>query len=240
VEALRLGLASPQERRFIEQHQSDCAACRALVDSLAAAHQEFASEVLPRTRATLWRRWVQQHRRARLWFAGLLVPATAGLVLALVQVRRDEGPLYATKGSPTLSVAARRGALVFRPDADHPVRPHDQIRFQIRRTPSAAFVLIASVDGAGRPNIYVPYEGRRSQALPMGDPAELPGSIILDASPGPERIFALLSAAPLDADLVRRALARIGAGGAAAIRETSRLDVGVSEQTSVLLEKELP
>jgi hypothetical protein len=63
---------------------------------------------------------------------------------------------------------------------------------------------------------------------------------VLDAAPGPERVFALLSREPLDAAQVKRELARVGAGGAAAIRGTRLLALSADEQPSVLFEKPAP
>ncbi|HET9451957.1 MAG TPA: hypothetical protein VFO83_13795, partial [Aggregicoccus sp.] len=70
--------------------------------------------------------------------------------------------------------------------------------------------------------------------------AELPGSVVLDAAPGPERVFALFSDAPLAAGDVTRALEALGSGGRGAIRAQQRLPVAGTEQASFLFEKVQP
>ena len=99
------------------------------------------------------------------------------------------------------------------------------------------FVMIASVDGAGRANLYVPYEGTTSVRIKPGRRVEMEGSIVLDASRGPERVFAIFSRRPLDAAPVRAALAGIAARGAGAIRSAGSLEVDAAGQSSVLFEK---
>jgi hypothetical protein len=128
---------------------------------------------------------------------------------------------------------------VFPVSPGEPLRPGDQIRFVLERV-RYRYVLIASVDGAGRASIYVPYEGSASLDIGAGDRVEIPGSIVVDDTPGPERLFALVSARPIDAAGVRAALANVGAGGPSAIRGTRRVDVGADDQVSMLLEKVVP
>ena len=99
--------------------------------------------------------------------------------------------------------------------------------------------MIVSVDGRGAANLYVSRDGRRSAEIPGAGPrAELPGSIVLDASPGPERVFALFSRAPLGWPDAERALVALGHSGAAALRQEQALAVPAEAQASVLFEKE--
>jgi hypothetical protein len=142
------------------------------------------------------------------------------------------------KGGPALIIAARRGGRVFRPAPSDPVRPGDRIRFVLQgaRLP---YVLIVSIDGAGQASVYVPYQGTASARIASRQRMELDETVVLDASPGPERVFAFLSPTPLAVDPIRAALAAVGAQGPEAIRRVSRLEVGAADQTSVLLEKEV-
>jgi hypothetical protein len=114
--------------------------------------------------------------------------------------------------------------------------PNDRIRFVVT-SDRARFLMIASVDGAGNASIYFPYHGARSGPV-AGERVELPGSIILDDAPGPERLFAVFSDEPISADVVRRALEEIR--GAGAIRSTSRLSVDAQDQLSLVFEKVTP
>jgi hypothetical protein len=99
--------------------------------------------------------------------------------------------------------------------------------------------MIAAVDAQGHSRVYAPYDGKESAAVAADRRLELPegGSIELDASPGPERIFALFSRRPLTAQTVLAALEHLGAGGAEAVRRTERLDVAADAQLSELVEK---
>ena len=98
---------------------------------------------------------------------------------------------------------------------------------------------MASVDGSGAVMIYYPYGGDQSMVI-EGDRVELSGSIELDAAPGPERIYALLSDRPIEAAIVRAHLLGVAAGGAEAIRGTRALPVPVRAQLSLVFEKARP
>jgi len=87
-------------------------------------------------------------------------------------------------------------------------------------------------------NIYYPFHGEAS-ALTSGQGAiSVPGSIVLDAAPGPERLFVIYSARALRASAVRAALAPTAAAGAAAIRGTAQAPLDATVQASLLFEKE--
>jgi hypothetical protein len=66
---------------------------------------------------------------------------------------------------------------------------------------------------------------------------EVPGSVVLDDSPGPERIFAFLSRRPLDGALVRTTLEALAGRGPQAIRAGHALQVPGAETSSVVFEK---
>jgi len=248
LELARLGEASAAERGFVDEHLRDCAACAEMAAAFEQHRQTFAAAGAARADAgARAQRDVGRARRRRFfWMAAtLLFPAAAALVVLAAPRRgaRDAGlePEIAAKGGsgPGLVVAARRGSRVFVVGPGEPLHPGDQIRFVLERV-RQRYVLIASVDGAGRASIYVPYEGSASLQVGTGDRIEIPGSIVIDDAPGPERLFALVSAGPIDAASVRAALARIGARGPSAIRGTQRLDVGADAEVSMLLEKVVP
>jgi hypothetical protein len=98
--------------------------------------------------------------------------------------------------------------------------------------------MIGSVDGAGKATIYVPFGGEASAPVPRGGSWESLNSVVLDASPGPERLFALFSRQPLAARTVTEALAALGRRGPAGIRSADHLEVPADGQVSVLFEKE--
>jgi hypothetical protein len=97
--------------------------------------------------------------------------------------------------------------------------------------------VIASIDAAGNATIYYPYAGRTSVQLPDAPVHEVPGSVVLDRTLGPERVFALLAHAPISTEPVLAALRKIGPD---AIRGQRRLDVTVDTQLSIVFEKVKP
>jgi hypothetical protein len=131
----------------------------------------------------------------------------------------------------------RRGNQQFSLEPGKPLRAGDAIRFAV--VARRGFLMIASVDGRGQAQVYVPYAGSESSAVPTGRPLQLPegGSIELDATPGPERVFALFSARPLQAGVVLAALRALGGGGPTAIRDADRLAVETDEQLSQLIDR---
>jgi hypothetical protein len=246
-ELLRLGEVSAAERKWMEEHLRSCAACTALSGSFEASRREFAGAVATRTGAQLRARVEQARRRRWRWVGvGLLVPVAATFLVVLSgrgpRPPEVAEPEFGVKGGPGLLVAARRGSRVFPVSAKEPLRAGDQIRFVLDSV-RHPFLMIASVDGAGHANIYVPYEGKESLAVEakgQQSRIEIPGSIIIDETPGPERLFAFLSQRPIEAAKVRAALAKLAAGGPAAIRTGKTVDVGAEEQVSMLLEKAPP
>jgi uncharacterized protein DUF4384 len=112
----------------------------------------------------------------------------------------------------------------------------DAIRFFVEAS-AADHVLIGSVDGSGRATIYYPFGGRQSAALDPRRAVEIPGSIVLDGAPGPERVFAIFSRGPLSWDPVRRALVTLGEGGPDAIRRTRELPLPGTAQATLRFEK---
>jgi hypothetical protein len=99
------------------------------------------------------------------------------------------------------------------------------------------YAVIASVDSAGRTTVYHPFGGKESAPLAAGPRVELPGSIVLDDSRGPERVFAVMSARPFPTDTVVDALRKVASQGTAAIRGTARLPLEATTQQSILFEK---
>lgn len=104
------------------------------------------------------------------------------------------------------------------------VQPGDAIRFLVdaRR---GHHVLVVSVDGAQQVSVYFPFGGDGSQELAQGAEQELPGAVELDATLGDERIWILMSRAPLAVAEIRPALDRIAAGGAAAVVAATAKDL---------------
>jgi len=234
IDALAANKLDDAEVKTARAHIADCARCRGDLANAEAAIAHFERSVLPRTLPAL-----QAARRRRWWLLpSVLAPALAALALVWWIRKPVDDDSVRIKGGLTFQVFANRhGEVIPVRDGTH-LDAGDSIRFVVG-TGSAPYVMVASIDGAGHPSIYYPYEGE-SSGTATSEPSELPGSIVLDAANGPERVFALASATPLDAAMVTRVLAAIGARGADAIRETHTLDVPAVHQASVVFEKGSP
>jgi len=239
IDGLASGLlAEPSARAHLES----CARCRGDLEAAEAACATFTRDVLPRTIGKLRpvrSRWV-------LAWPAIAATALAAIVLVmLLGVRerpapaiQDDGDIR-MKGVLAFQMFASRRYEVFAVHDATKLAAGDKIRFVVGAGAARPYLLVASVDGAGNATIYYPYGAARSGPAPAA-PSELPGSIVLDAAPGPERVFALASAQPLDAMQVTRALLVLGRKGAAAIRATAVLDNLPAVQQSIVFEKVAP
>ncbi len=125
---------------------------------------------------------------------------------------------------------------MFAPRSGEALAPGDLVRFVVEPR-GHRYLLVASIDGAGKVSVYHPFQGTVSAPLGADARVELPGSIVLDRAPGPERIFALLSEVALSATAVRESLKGVEAGGPERIRQTVELPLPGTEQDSFLFEK---
>ena len=245
LDLLEAGALDAARAKGASEHLEVCAECREQRASLHALHREFEQDVFPRT-APRFRgqreNTVPFYRRAVVWVPAL---ASAAAVVLALRANVSEGPTapetpqIQVKGGSGLSLLVRRnGADVPFTSSKAELRAGDELRFVLVSTEQRAKqVLIVSVDGAGTASVYFPFEGRESLAIPQRGRWEVPGSVILDETRGPERIFALLSPDPLDARPVLAELERLGKRGWEAIRGTPRLDLAGVEQHSLLVEK---
>jgi len=244
-----LGQASPEDVARIEAHGARCPDCAARRAEHARRVLHFRTVVFSRTaeklaaRPRLALRW--------RWSLGLALPLAAGLLLL---ARGHQVGLHPSghlptsetigiKGTPTLQVFARRRALgtaaaeVTKVKDGDRLAAGDALRFVLSPT-GLPYVLIASVDGAAQTSVYYPFQGEASAEVDSKDPVPVPGSIVLDQAPGPERIFVIHSERPISASTARAALARLGAGGADAIRAAQRLPIEGTVQSTLCFEKE--
>jgi hypothetical protein len=223
-------------------HLATCTVCKARVDDAQALRAQLPPRVMVRTLEAL-------DRRARFAVAfRVIAPLAVAAALVVVVLTRttvperapDAAPELAIKGKPDLQVYALRDRRVFRVDDGDALIAGDEIRFAV--TPAGAgYVLIASLDGAGRATIYVPYGGGSSVAVDAHARTELPGSIVLDDAPGPERVFAVFTPSPIPAGDVQVALQRLAAVGPEQLRGSPRLDLVVpATQVSMRFEKAVP
>jgi hypothetical protein len=239
LDALDLGQLRGDEEARARAHVETCERCRGDLEIARKAREQFQREVLPRTLPEVLRR---QRRlrfgvRRSIWL--ILPVAVAAAAVLLVWPREVPVGILTKGGGPALHVYARREGRVFLVADGASLAPGDDFRFVVEPA-GRRFLLIASVDGAGHAAIYHPYGGTASAPLVAAPRVELPGSIHLDASPGPERLYALLSDEPLDAAPVLERLRAIGKEGDAAIRAHRFLDgTRALAQVSLCFEKAL-
>jgi hypothetical protein len=244
LEAMRFGLLEASRREQAQAHLLGCERCRFDEERLREHREHFARQVHPRTVARLRARAESEPGRGLrwAWLAGLMVPAAVVAVLFLrprSPVVPAPPPTIGIKGAPSLAAVARHGERVFPVTPQVPLAPGDQVRFVLEPGPHR-FALVVSVDGGGRASVYHPYQGAESAEVTPNQRQEVPGSIVLDGSPGPERVYVLYSDQPLASGDVAGALQDVGAGGAEAIRAHTTLNVPAAAQSSVLIEKQAP
>jgi hypothetical protein len=190
----------------VREHLARCESCRARMHERELLSAEFRSELAPVIPAA-FRQKVRSPsaRRSRRTFVACL-SAAAVVVIGLFVLRSK--PYHGVKGAALEVVRMRDGAIEMLEPGDR-VRSGDALRFRPKASSSERYVFIGSVDGEGRFSTFYPSEGE-SQSVALPPAGEfLSGAVILDESSGPERIFALYSEHPLDAQVVRRAAERL-------------------------------
>jgi hypothetical protein len=225
----------------VRDHLSTGAACQADHAAAAARRTHFTRHVLPLG--------VPERRsRHRAWLAlRFALPALAAALIAIAAWPRsahrdgDGDDDLAIKGGASWQVFAHRAGQTFAVHDGVQLGIGDQIRFVVEPA-GARYLLVASVDGLGQATIYYPYGAAMSAPIAGDrlDRIELAGSIVLDAAPGPERVFALFSDAPIAAAAVQSALRAVAAAGPDAIRGMRVLPIAARAQASVAFEKAVP
>ncbi len=205
LDLLQLGTLPAEAEPAARAHLTSCARCQA-----RAAEQERARERFEAIRAGSWAA-VEARAAPRgpaRWLLRLAAPlaaiSAAAALLLLVVDGEDRSPR--AKGAAALKVYALHEGRVREVQSGDRVAPGDRIRF-VAECGAASHLLVLAVDGAGKAMAYVPFDGDRSVALAAGR-TELPDSVELDATPGPERLFVFFSDRPLEAAPLREALAR--------------------------------
>jgi hypothetical protein len=233
LDALELGSLDAASCERARDHLATCARCAEDLETLRESRARFDATVFARTLPALGRR---QSRRHWYW---LLSPALAGVAVAVLFAVRPGSDVTA-KGGPTCEVFARRGSRVFAVKDGSALAPGDEIRFVVRPA-GYRHVLVGSVDAAAVATIYAPYSGKESLSLASPtDRAELPGSIRLDTTAGPERLYCLFSKKPIEAAPVLRWLRKVGTAGPGAVRNPPAAEFPSVVAVSALLEKVVP
>jgi hypothetical protein len=181
-------------------------------DALAEARRleaQFQQGVLPRTLDSVVNQADRMPSRTRM-ILGLAstAAAVAGVVLValfwtppVADPSNTEAPeirdeYIGLRGGPTLDLRISREGQVTRWAPGMPLHPGDAVRLVPYRQ-GYDWLLVFAVDGAGRPQVVVPFEGAGSRRL-EADGEPLPGSLVLDEVPGREALIAVFSREPLD------------------------------------------
>ena len=249
LDALALDALGAEEAARAREHVASCERCRGELEAGRAARAHFQENVFARSLPRVQERARKPAWRGP-WLSRIAIPALAAAVALMLIVRARDVPgerpssleiegapsSLGIKGAAGLQVFASRADRVFPVHDGSRLAPGDRIRFVVRPA-GLHYLLIASVDGSGNTTVYHPYGGTRSGALGDGPRVEIPGSIVLDAAPGPERIYALFSRAPIEAEQVAEALRDVGARGHDAIRNQRTVAIPTATQASVVFEK---
>ena len=253
--------ATPQNNSAdtVAQHIPGCARCHAYVEELSEARQMLLGDDPARASLNAARSILQaaEHRRSS-WFnwnwklmwpvamlpAAALVgvfaivdrtPENTGGSVAMNETTQVAATSVRTKGSFALTIVCKRGDSMSTIADGESVREGDRLRFEYTH-PQPGFVMVFSVDDAGKIFPYYDESSLASVAAVAGNQVALPGSIELDAHTGIERVFALWSQTPLSGETVRAAVSEGLAKAGGDLRQVQKLSVD-AEQTSYLLNR---
>ena len=219
-------------------HVKSCTRCGSLVAEVDGAADVFRREVFPATVDETVRKALAEPlsdrvsaflfgRRARLVFAAAAAAAVCVVAIGgyFYQDAQQRTQYTGIKGPSTVLRTGGIGLKVFashagqvRPLGDNEtLNPGDALRFA-PAVPADGYLMVVSVEESGKLNLYYPAGGEAAMKVAAG--AEpLPGSVVLDASWGAERVFVLYAAEPFSLAQVRDAANRAkGAGVGAMMR----------------------
>jgi len=217
----------------VEQHLGGCSRCLARLEEMRRLGEEFRQEVFPATVEAVAR----ASRRRRPSWLWSLAPISAAAAVALMVVVRPSPSYLGTKGGPLGLSVFVQGPNGVRAAADGEAVPADAaLRFEVRPARPCRLWLV-SVDAQGQVSRLYPASGEAGQVAAAGP---LPGGALLDGRPGPERIYAVCTAAPVELAALEstvRAQVPSGEAGVRAARALSGLPAKTLQET-LLLEKQ--
>jgi hypothetical protein len=234
-------LGDPRGAR-LRTHVDGCARCR---DRLAS----FAAVVPPPPPALppeLARAAPPAKSRA-MWLVTATFAAAAAATVLVVSTARQPGPNSTapaapdderTKGALGLTVFVKHagGNVVDSVTGEGRLRAGDEIRFALAAS-RPGYAVVIGLDATPAATLYVPTAPAAGPVRVAGGPTTLPGSIVADATPGVERIVAVVCATETAPELLRqRAQAALASAGGDPARVPT-LGTGCNE-SSVLLHKE--
>lgn len=222
-----------------EAHAAGCTRCAARLDEFRRARDSDAAVLdAIRARAAGDGGRVVPLRR-RVWLSAML-PLVAAAAIALLflprLLRPQTGEREKGSGALALDVVVRHAdgrVEALAPDGH--VRPGEAIRFLVT-TQRAGHLVILGLDAAGKVSVYVA-DGDDAHPVARGQKQAMPGSIVLDATPGAERLVALECEARFPVasavDAGRRSLDR----AAQDPRRVGALDLPGCQQAALTMDK---
>lgn len=243
---LTAGDLQAEDARALSAHTATCPRCAAELAAIERGREDFLArhpfeEVAP----AMLRGARRRNRGRRLAFGLVPAGAAAALLMVIFQVLRPgplaeqpPGPGIRTKGEISLGFYVQRGDRAVPGRPGETLRRDDRIQFAYS-SGSNRYVFLLSLDDRGAVSNFNHQASPTSVPIQPGSGRLLEGSIILDASVGPERIFAVFSDRPLHFDQVRGAAQE-------AYREIRRGGGGVGDidslplphpQASILIQK---
>lgn len=192
LEALAAGEPLP-----LSAHVDTCPECGPYVAALEQEADAFLRARPPELfLKQVARRAETQATRPWWWRFTALVPLAAALALFFVVRPGGEGDGVTLKGGP-FKVFLKRGDAEPAPlPADARVKSGDALRFSFD-APSAGYLAVLELDGRENVTVFWPFGGTAAAAVTPGQ-GVLPGSVVLDASPGPTWLVAVWSSKPFD------------------------------------------
>jgi hypothetical protein len=209
-------------------HLERCEPCRSRKRTLEEAAARFETEIFISGAAL---KTARAAKRAPMRLGGSIGAAAAAVfIVMLVQTKSLE---VRTKGALGLGIVARhldgKTEQIF---SGAEMSPGEAIRFEISST-RQGYLFIAGIDAAKNVTPYYP-STKDAQILPPAPGTLLEGSVTLDATLGPERIFAVLCDQPIEARRIlergRRALDRAGGDP----QKIEHLDSGCAESSFII------
>ena len=192
----------------IDVHLRQCPACKAAYDQSALAWEAPLPARVRPPPPPAWRRLAQH--------AALPLVALAAVGLLVTLPQREPTEVFTARGGAlNLEVYRNDGHVARVVSGDH-VREGDRLGFRVA-TDLAGHLIVLGLDSAGEVYPVWPQPPERGTVPVAASPAPVPldGAIVLDNTPGEERLLALLCPTPRTwEDLARRAEAQDPAAAA--------------------------